>query len=406
MNIFKHSIKIIALAICTTFMSCNDRYPDLEDGLYAEIVTSMDTMVVKLYHEKAPVTVANFVALSQGTHPMVDSIFKGKKFYNGLIFHRVMNNFMIQGGDPESSGRGGPGYKFNDEFDETLRHDKPGILSMANGGPNLNGSQFFITEVPTPWLDGFDAEGNLKNCEDPRIGCHSVFGEVVLGLNVQDSISNVKLGPGNRPENDVIILDVNIIRKGFDAKNFDAVNIWETELPRLEEKAKLKAEAAQLKAEDAAKAAKAKAETSKAAFIEENKNLKGRVKNLPTGLVMIYTHEANGTTPKATENVLVNYAGYFENGDLFDTSWKDIAKKHNTYNEQRDQQNGYQPFSMIYNEKANLVPGFREAMLNMNVGDKARVFIPSYLGYGASGRPGIPANSNLIFDLEIVGIDK
>jgi len=399
-------MKIIALALLTTFMSCDDRYPDLEDGLYAEIVTSMDTIVAKLYFQKTPVTVANFVALAEGNHPMVDSVFKGKKFYNGIIFHRVMNNFMIQGGDPEGSGRGGPGYKFGDEFDETLRHNKPGILSMANGGPNLNGSQFFITEVPTPWLDGFDEQGNIKDCANPRVGCHSVFGEVVLGLNVQDSISNVKVGPGNRPEQDVIILEVNIIRKGFDAKNFDAVKTWETELPKLEEKANQKAEEARLKAEEAAQAAKAKAEAATAAFIEENKNLKGRVKNLPTGLVMIYTHEGNGVTPKATENVLVNYAGYFENGDLFDTSWKEIAKKHNKYNEQRDQQNGYEPFSMIYNEQANLVPGFREAMLNMNVGDKARVFIPSYLGYGGSNRPGIPPHSNLIFDLEIVAIDK
>ncbi|MCL4157744.1 UNVERIFIED_CONTAM: hypothetical protein GTU68_018130, partial [Idotea baltica] len=114
-------------------------------------------MVAKLFYEDAPVTVANLVALAEGTHPNVTDSLKGKKYYNGLTFHRVMDKFMIQGGDPTATGSGDPGYKFADEFlNPDLRHDKPGILSMANGGPNSNGSQFFITEVPYPSLDAFD----------------------------------------------------------------------------------------------------------------------------------------------------------------------------------------------------------------------------------------------------------
>ena len=251
MNTLKHAMKILVLILFISFSSCNDKYPDLGDGLYAEFVTNKGTMIARLYFEKAPVTVANFVALAEGKHPMVDSIYKGKKFYNGLIFHRVMDKFMIQGGDPDASGRGGPGYKFGDEFDNTLKHDKPGILSMANGGANLNGSQFFIMEVPYPSLDAFDSQGNLKNCDNPRVSCHAVFGELVLGLNIQDTISNVKIGPGNRPIEDVVIEELNIIRQGFDARNFDAVKVWETELPKLEEKKRQREEEVRKEEEEA-----------------------------------------------------------------------------------------------------------------------------------------------------------
>ena len=147
----------IFFLVCSMVFACDNNYSnyqDLEDGLYAEFNTSMGVMLIKLTYDKTPVTVANFVALAEGNHPKVDNDFKGKKFYNGIIFHRVIDKFMIQGGDPSGDGTGGPGYKFLDEIDLTLRHDKPGVLSMANSGPGTNGSQFFITEVPTPHLDG------------------------------------------------------------------------------------------------------------------------------------------------------------------------------------------------------------------------------------------------------------
>ena len=136
---------LLLLSTVVVFASCNNQHNDLGDGLFAEFDTNMGTMIVKLSYEKTPITVANFVALAEGNHPDVDSIYLGKPFYNGLIFHRVMDNFMIQGGDPDGTGRGGPGYSFPDEFDPSLMHDKAGILSMANSGPATNGSQFFIT---------------------------------------------------------------------------------------------------------------------------------------------------------------------------------------------------------------------------------------------------------------------
>lgn len=213
----------IALVLTTSCNSVANQYQDLGEGLFAEFNTNMGTMVVKLSYDKTPITVANFVALAEGNHPDVDSIHLGLPFYDGLIFHRVMNNFMIQGGDPLGNGRGGPGYSFPDEFDESLMHDKPGILSMANSGPATNGSQFFITETPTPHL-------NNK---------HSVFGEVVIGLEVQDSISNVETGVANRPISDIIIKKLNILRNGDDAKQFDAVNVWNLELTKLVEKNRL-----------------------------------------------------------------------------------------------------------------------------------------------------------------------
>ncbi|NND51197.1 MAG: peptidylprolyl isomerase [Flavobacteriaceae bacterium] len=392
MNFIRTSLALVMALFIMGSSSCQkDKYPELGDGLYAEIVTSKGTMVAKLTPDKTPVTVANFVALAEGTHPMVSDDFKDKPFYNGLIFHRVMNDFMIQGGCPNGNGSGNPGYKFGDEFDDSLKHDKPGILSMANPGPNSNGSQFFITEKPTPWLDNR----------------HSVFGELVLGMEIQDTISNVKVLQGNKPEVDVTIDAINIIRQGFDARKFDAVSVWETELPLLEEKRKKKEEEARLKREEEQRLIKEKSEIAKAEFMKNNASLKGRVENLPIGISMIFTKEGTGKKPTSAQKALIDYAGYFENGELFDTSWSAIAKEHGKYNETRDQQGGYAPFPMIYNETARLVPGFRAAMLNMKVGDKARVFIPSYLGYGPAGWGNglIPPNTNLIFDLELVGIE-
>ena len=163
----------------------SNQYADLGDGLYAEMQTNQGEIILRLEYEQTPVTVANFVTLAEGTSPFVSEEFKGKPYYDGVTFHRVMKDFMIQGGDPTGTGRGTPGYRFSNEIVDSLVHDRKGILSMANsGGTKTNGSQFFITHAPTPWLDGI----------------HTVFGEVVQGIEVVDSIAAVPVDPAsNKP---------------------------------------------------------------------------------------------------------------------------------------------------------------------------------------------------------------
>jgi peptidyl-prolyl cis-trans isomerase A (cyclophilin A) len=168
--------------------------------LYARFVTSMGNIVVRLEEEGAPQTVKNFVGLATGTqewtHPSTGEAKQGVPLYNGTIFHRVIPDFMIQGGDPAGTGRGKPGYSFADEFHPSLRHSGPGILSMANSGPNSNGCQFFITERATPHLDDK----------------HSVFGKVVAGAELVPKIARVPCGGSNRPMNDVVLQRVEIFR--------------------------------------------------------------------------------------------------------------------------------------------------------------------------------------------------
>ncbi len=169
------------------------------EGLFAEFTTTKGTIVCQLEYKKTPVTVANFVALAKGEQANTAKA-KGQPYFDGIVFHRVIANFMVQCGDPTGTGRGGPGYMFPDEFDPSLKHDVPGILSMANAGPGTNGSQFFITHVPTPWLDGK----------------HSVFGHVVSG---QDVVNAIQQGDS--------IKTVRIMAKGADAESFDALNVLE-----------------------------------------------------------------------------------------------------------------------------------------------------------------------------------
>ncbi|HKL82523.1 MAG TPA: peptidylprolyl isomerase, partial [Desulfobacter sp.] len=174
---------------------------DLSDGLYAKMDTDKGIMLLRLYYKQAPLTVTNFAGLALGK--MDTDVKKGEKFYDGLTFHRVIPDFMIQGGDPEGTGRGGPGYRFQDEFSPELKHDGPGILSMANAGPGTNGSQFFITHKATPWLDGK----------------HTVFGKVIKGLAVVNAIQK-----GDKI-NTVEILAVGDEAKAFrtDQAGFDAM---------------------------------------------------------------------------------------------------------------------------------------------------------------------------------------
>ena len=384
-------IAFLLFGVLLTMTACKDKYPDLNDGLYAEIKTDKGTMFAQLYYKRAPLTVANFVSLAEGTNEAVDSLYKGKPFYDGLTFHRIIKNFMIQGGDPEGNGSGGPGYKFYDEFSPELRHDTIGVLSMANSGYGTNGSQFFITHKPTPHLDGYDAEGNLKNCENPRIGCHSVFGKLVKGFETLDAIANVKVpNPQNgKPETAVTIEKVTIVRKGREAKNFDAPKVFKEQMEKKEK------EEQQLEAE---KAAKLKAVSDK--FAEE----KTKAKTLESGLSYYITKAGDGPKPKTSQMVQVDYAGYFDTGELFDTSIKSVADDWGMQTRASD--SAYVPLEMPYGPEAGMIAGFKEGLEQMKVGDKATLFIPYHLGYGERGYAIIPPKTDLVFEIELKGIKK
>ena len=370
---------IALLSAMFVFFSCNSQkkaYKDLGDGLFADIETTQGNIIVKLNYKETPVTVANFVTLAEGKNTFVKAEYKGKPFYNGTIFHRVIKDFMIQGGDPTGTGMGEPGYRFEDEIVPTLKHDKKGILSMANAGPATNGSQFFITQVPTPHLDGR----------------HTVFGETVKGLEVIDAIANTKTVMNDKPEKDIKINKITIIANGKDAKNFNAVKVFEDYFKEINKR-------------EREREAKTKAAATK--FLEEVKVQEPQAKALPSGVKIFKLVDGKGKQPNHTHQVMVNYAGYLRNGTLFDSNVKEIEEAYGKYNSLREQQGGYQAFPMPYNTSAQLIPGFRDALLTMKVGDKIRVFIPAALGYGERGAGDvIPPNSDLIFDIEITDIAK
>ncbi|MBD0832249.1 peptidylprolyl isomerase [Aestuariibaculum sediminum] len=371
MKSIHYSVKILLIVIISNLTSCKAQYPDLEDGLYAEFVTSKGTMVAKLTYDKTPVTVANFVSLAEGTNTMVDDVYKKKKYYNGTTFHRVIDDFMIQGGDPLGNGTGGPGYKFMDEFSPELKHDKKGILSMANSGPNTNGSQFFITEKPTPFLDNK----------------HAVFGELVLGLDVEDSISNVETGPQDAPLEKVYIKELNIIRKGKEAKHFDAPDIFNNHFIEAERIAKEKAE----KQNALLKSTLAKFEKQKA-----------QATTLPSGLKYFVSHKGDGEKLPTTATILTDYSLYLEDGKLFDTSKQEVAETHDKIVPGKRDAGMYRPIEAQISPDAQMIPGFKEGLQQLHVGDKATIFIPYHLGYGETGHRGIPPRANLIFEVEIL----
>jgi cyclophilin family peptidyl-prolyl cis-trans isomerase len=245
------------------------------EGIFAEITTLKGTIVIDLNYKKTPLTVANFIALAEGTNPNVSAAYKGKKFYDGIKFHRVINDFMIQGGDPLGTGSGDPGYKFKDEITD-LKHNGSGILSMANSGPNTNGSQFFITHKETPHLDGK----------------HTVFGTVVSGMDVVNKIV----------QNDVMD-KVAIVRRGAEAKKFDAPKVFAsiTEADKI-----------------ASKKEALNRELGNTAILKEFAN----GKTTASGLKYIVIIEGTGPKPVSTSNVKVHYAGTLTNGSEFDSSIK------------------------------------------------------------------------------------
>lgn len=344
----KKGLKFLMLFVLVFTVSCKkndknqEKVKDLTDGIYAIISTDKGDIMLQLEPEKTPMTVANFITLAEGNNDYVADQYKGKPFYNGLKFHRVMKDFMIQGGDPMGTGMGGPGYKFKDEFDASLKHDKAGILSMANSGPNTNGSQFFITHKATPWLNGK----------------HTVFGHVVKGQEVVNKIS----------KNDVIN-KVTIIRKGEKANNFNAKKVFNEEFAKMEEEAK-------------------KAQEQRLALIQKILDKEKEAKKYDSGLKIYTLKEGTGKKPKKGDNVSIHYTGYLKDGTVFDSSLK----------RNRPLQT---PIGV-----GRVIQGWDEGVLTMKEGEKAILYIPSYMAYGERGAGGvIPPNADLIFEVELLKVN-
>ncbi len=357
------------------------------EGIFATIATNKGNIVVQLDYKKTPVTVANFIALAEGKNTFVtNEKLKAKPFYDGLKFHRVISDFMIQGGDPSGNGSGGPGYAFKDEFTD-LKFDKGGILAMANAGPASNGSQFFITHKDTPWLNGK----------------HTIFGHVTQGMDIVNLIA----------QNDVI-LKVTIVRKGTLAKAFDAPKVFSDYYSNKAEDAKKQA---LIDAENKKKQAEAEAEaqriylekygsviSAKAAYLAQTK---ATATTTPSGLAYKITQKGTGVKPADGTTFNFNYAGYFEDGTLFDSSYEDVCKAYGKYDANRAAQNGYRAFPFEAGKKDGMIPGFLEGLSLMSYGDKAIVFIPSSLAYGERGAGGvIPPNTNLVFEMEMIEIKQ
>lgn len=315
--------------------------PKLKDGLYAKFDTEKGEIICLLEFEKTPLTVTNFVGLAEGTKDLGGGAkAQGDNFYDGLKFHRVIDSFMVQGGCPLGTGTGGPGYTFPDEIDPSLTHSGPGILSMANAGPGTNGSQFFITHVPTPWLDGK----------------HTVFGHVISGMDVVNKIE----------QND-LISSVEIIRVGEKAEAFKADQAAFDALHNDFEKIQK--------------------EKALAALEEEQTLIKKQwpdAVSTPTGLRYVVVAEGEGDTPEKGAQVTVHYTGKLLNGKKFDSSY-----------------DRGQPIDFPVG-KGQVIKGWEEALLGMKKGEKRVLIIPPDLGYGPSGRGPIPPNAYMIFDVELV----
>jgi len=313
----------------------------MKEGLYAELLTNKGKILLNLEFEKCPMTVANFIGLAEGNIPNNEKK-NGTPYYDGLKFHRVIDNFMVQGGCPKGSGVGGPGYNFPDEFHPDLKHNSAGILSMANAGPGTNGSQFFITHIATDWLDNK----------------HTVFGSVIDGIEIVNSIKQ-----------DDILEKITINRVGELAKKFDAPTIFANELKNFESNQKEKQKSEAIKVLAKIKEKYPNARTTKSGLIVANE-IKGDGEDAIVGKV-----------------VSVHYTGRLMNGTVFDSS---IDRG--------------EPIDFKLGE-GMVIKGWDEGIAELKVGGKATFIIPYHLAYGEKGHPPvIPEKATLEFDVELIDV--
>lgn len=373
MSLFKNKFfTFFTLFIC---FACSSPHANLEDGIYAEIQTSKGSMTAKLFHKKAPLTTANFVSLAEGSNTFVHDKFKDKKFYDGTIFHRIVKDTLVQGGDPFGNGNGNPGYRFMDEFHPDLKHDTIGILAMANAGPNTNGSQFYISKVNRPELDNK----------------HSIFGKIIDGFDVLDSILQVPTSKDEKPLDSIIISNLNIIRIGKKAKNFNANKVFRQQFAKKQKEAK----------EENARIEKLKNETR-----EKHLKQKETATTLASGVRYFISEKGNGEPLKIFSRAMAHYALFLEDGTLLNTSDLSLAEAYGIVKETKKAANKYVPIKADLSPDAPMIAGFKEGLQQLNVGDKATLFIPYHLAYGEAGNSGIPPKTNLIFEVEILSLAK
>lgn len=380
-------ISVLVAFVAIVFSCTPKKYKSLEDGLYAEIQTNKGDILLELYYKDVPMTVANFVSLADGTNNQVPDSIKGKDFYDGIRFHRVVNNFVIQGGDPTETGRGTPGYRFGDEFtydsegNLMYKHDDQGIMSMANGGPNSNGSQFFITHRPIPHLDGK----------------HSVFGKTIVNsdqlaalqqqnldsVQLQKGIDSLRMEVVNKIAKLDTILDVKIIRIGSDAKSFEAAEILDNELASFADKQKEQAKQAQ----EAEEKRYSKYLSDREAFYKEMNE--AEAKKYDNGLgVLILKDNPKGKKVPQNKRIQSHFVLYTADGKKIQST--------------RD---SGQPFVFQLDDAQRpMITGFKEGVSKMRIGETARLFIPYSIGFGKDKYGPFPAKSDLIFEIEIIDI--
>lgn len=349
----KKNAKIILFFLVILSIASCKKAPNIkENGMFAVFNTNMGSFTCQLFYDKVPVTVGNFVSLVEGkmefTDPKTGDKVK-KRYYDGLIFHRIIDGFMIQGGDILGTGYGGPGYSFIDEFDSSLKHSSEGILSMANAGPDTNGSQFFITLVPTPHLDGR----------------HAVFGKVVDGMEVVREIGKVKVDQNDRPYKEVFIKNIEIVRNSDEAKAFDELAAFGKQNEILKKR----------EIENEAK----KVELLKTLGCEGLE-----MKKTSSGMEYCVLKDGSGKQPTKGKIITAHYAGYFLDGSKFDSSY-----------------DRGEPFNVNIGV-GRVIPGWDEALLDMKEGEKRVIILPYYLAYGERGYGPIPPKATLVFEVELL----
>lgn len=331
------------LAIACTSSKVVDRkiYDQLDNGLYAYLETDKGAMLIRFYDRQAPITVANFIGLAEGKISN-EFVAPGRHFYDGLTFHRVIKDFMIQGGDPKGDGSGGPGYEFPNEIDQSLKHDKKGVISMANAGPDTNGSQFFITQKATPWLDGK----------------YSIFAETVHGFEVIDRLASLKTDTADKPLEKAHLQKVSILRKGKEYKDYDPAKIFYEKMDSIK--------------------------NAQQTLIDRQKEMNARASEIADGLKYVILKKGSGAAIKSGDQIAVHYTLWLEDGKKIDSSL-----------------DRNEPFTLTVGS-GQVIKGWDKVLEQLNRGDKAYAILPSHWAYGAQGAGGlIPPNATLYFEMEV-----